>query len=235
MRDFYTFLSICVSVGASGAIFGLLGAQWADYLQNYAFFHELDKLAFGGVSGFLMLFLTTTVLVGYSLIPALNAFAHLFGLFTGSLMGYILLIRPRVEVEFDKIKTDSEGNEVLLKRTFGQKVRVYLAGFTIFIELLVFATLFGVDDVYEACEYCKYLQCFNTPAWDCDDYLVASCSFEPFGNINVCTNLDPDFEGDCVLITCLDGSVHPFDSFSQPTAADCYQVCGPDHSNCRDD
>ena len=93
------------------------------------------------MSGFLTLSLTTIVLVGYSLVPSLNAFCHIYGLFTGSLVGYILLIRPRV---------DGNGNE--LSRTKGQKILVCLAGAAIFIEMVVFSTLFGLDDVYESCE-----------------------------------------------------------------------------------
>jgi len=230
------FLPNSVSVGASGAIFGLLGARWADHLQNYLFFHHLDEKP-----SFALLLVSTIALVGYSLLPDLNAFAHVFGLFTGSLIGDIVLIRPRVVTPlwafWDKTAGEmfmGDNFNVEVIRTWGQQVRVLLAACAIAIEFLAFIYLFNAEDVYEECEYCKYLQCFETPWWGCDDFSLASCSFEKLNSADKCTSIDPDFEGDCVLITCLDGSIHPLDTELTPTAADCYEVCGPDYIHCRD-
>jgi membrane associated rhomboid family serine protease len=73
------FLPNVVGVGASGAIFGLFGACFADLIQNWGLYKSrgnaktvLCQLVFGAILNFLLGFL-----------PVLDQFAHLGGFFTG--------------------------------------------------------------------------------------------------------------------------------------------------------
>jgi hypothetical protein len=107
----------------------------------------LNEETFGGRTGFLMLALTSLFLICYSLDPSFNAFCHIGGLFTGSLVGYILMIRPRIDrEEFEK------GNIVRMPLEPHQKALKFAAGAAIVCELITLVHFFGVDDVYEACK-----------------------------------------------------------------------------------
>jgi hypothetical protein len=72
-------------------------------------------------------------------------------------VGYILLIRPRVDAEeWEKYQSRvSRGDSTppqKMQRTPVQKALVVLAIAAIAIEIIVLAYLVGVDNVYDSCE-----------------------------------------------------------------------------------
>jgi len=216
------FLPDAISIGASGAVYGLFGAAWADFLQNVAFFPELE----GRCSGFVQLSFSTFIAIGFTLIPWVNAFAHLAGFITGSAVGYIVLIRKRVY-------TNRSGNERAKELTSCQKLLMFSSAAFIVMEILVLAVLWGEADVYSQCEWCKYLQCFDTPFWDCSQTQAASCSYTVYNSDTTqCVALDGSFDisQSCSVITCLDESTHAFTGI--PTAFNCFDNCGSDYSQC---
>jgi membrane associated rhomboid family serine protease len=85
------FLPYTVGVGASGAIFGLFGAAWADLIQNWALYKE-QKLARRMVC---QLTFATVVNLALGLLPFLDNFAHLGGLANGVITGLTVLIQDR--------------------------------------------------------------------------------------------------------------------------------------------
>jgi rhomboid protease GluP len=88
---FYLFGDRVLSAGASGAIFGLVGAEIAFFLRNRQLFGSLGRQRL----------MNLAILVGINLVygfvgAGINNLAHLGGLFAGLLLG--LALTPRYEV-----------------------------------------------------------------------------------------------------------------------------------------
>lgn len=79
------------SVGASGAIFGLIGAEAAFFLRNRELFGAFGRQRLTNV----VVLLVINLLIGFT-IPNINYIAHLGGLVGGFLMG--LVLAPRYSV-----------------------------------------------------------------------------------------------------------------------------------------
>lgn len=77
-----------ISVGASGAIFGLLGAMLSELLTNWTIY-------FNKVSTLLNLLTIIAINLAIGILPHVDNFAHIGGFATGLLLGFILLPRPR--------------------------------------------------------------------------------------------------------------------------------------------
>lgn len=78
-------LSPAISAGASGAIFGMIGAQVAFFFRNRARFGEMGRRQLTSLLGVIgvNLFLGVTI-------PGIDNLAHLGGLVTGFLLGLVL-------------------------------------------------------------------------------------------------------------------------------------------------
>ena len=83
-----------LSVGASGAIFGTIGATFVYLVRHHRTFHE--RLRWRARRVFIPMVLAVAA---YSLLGG-NLWAHAFGMFTGALAG-LVLIRPLPEREMD--------------------------------------------------------------------------------------------------------------------------------------
>ncbi|XP_042502867.1 RHOMBOID-like protein 5 [Macadamia integrifolia] len=77
-----------VSVGASGALFGLLGAMLSELIMNWTIYS--NKCA---ALSSLLLIVAINMAVGY--IPGVDMSAHIGGFVSGFLLGFILLVRPQ--------------------------------------------------------------------------------------------------------------------------------------------
>jgi len=77
---------VAVHVGASGAIFGIMGAMWRVWARNRKKHKDYPLLffCFGGISLVLGLF-----------IPSVNNWAHIGGLATGFVLGMLLYVPPK--------------------------------------------------------------------------------------------------------------------------------------------
>ncbi|KAD4584572.1 hypothetical protein E3N88_22183 [Mikania micrantha] len=84
------FIRKSISVGASGALFGLLGAMLSELLTNWATY--ANKLA---ALTLLVLMILMNLLVG--ILPHVDNFAHIGGFITGFFLGFILLARPQLD------------------------------------------------------------------------------------------------------------------------------------------
>jgi len=151
------FLPSQVMVGASGAIFGLLGALWADIFQNWG----VKKCKF---ATFFALFIITMINVILGFMPYLDNFAHLGGLLMGFLAALPLVIHSRYDQNHQK-----------------QRVAIYqhlfqlLGILSVIILLLVgFIVLYMASPSYNWCPWCKNISCIEFPPgkhpyWRCDD------------------------------------------------------------------
>ncbi|VAI10985.1 unnamed protein product [Triticum turgidum subsp. durum] len=79
------FIRSAISVGASGALFGLLGAMLAELLSNWTIY--TNKVA--AVTTLLFVIAVNLVL---GILPHVNNFAHIGGFLTGFLLGFVLLM-----------------------------------------------------------------------------------------------------------------------------------------------
>lgn len=167
------FLQNQISVGASGALFGLLGAMLSELLTNWTIY--ANKCAA----------LTTLVLVvalnlAVGILPHVDNFAHIGGFISGFLLGFVLLVRP----QFGWISganlppSQRKPKHMLYQHVFLVLALVILVvGFTT-VVVLVFR---GVDG-NKTCKWCHYLSCVPTSRWKCDSS-SASCTESQMGNM----------------------------------------------------
>lgn len=116
------FVQASVSVGASGALFGLLGAMLSELITNWTIYankvsknvamHEskdvhlilisclittnyLISLCLCQFAALISLILIVSINLGLGILPHIDNFAHIGGFITGFLLGFVLLIRPQ--------------------------------------------------------------------------------------------------------------------------------------------
>ncbi|THU54413.1 hypothetical protein C4D60_Mb10t24810 [Musa balbisiana] len=82
------FTASSISVGASGALFGLLGGMLSELLTNWTIY--ANKFA-----ALLTLIFIIVINLAVGLLPDVDNFAHIGGFVSGFLLGFMLLIRPQ--------------------------------------------------------------------------------------------------------------------------------------------
>ncbi|KAI8556645.1 hypothetical protein RHMOL_Rhmol05G0270200 [Rhododendron molle] len=82
------FIRSNISVGASGALFGLLGAMLSELITNWASY--VNKVA-----ALLTLVIIVVINLAVGILPHVDNFAHIGGFLSGFLLGFVLLIRPQ--------------------------------------------------------------------------------------------------------------------------------------------
>ncbi|KAL3518183.1 hypothetical protein ACH5RR_020772 [Cinchona calisaya] len=172
------FVRTTISVGASGALFGLLGAMLSELLTNWTIYE--NKCA---ALTSLVLIIIINLAVG--ILPHVDNFAHLGGFVTGFFLGFIVLIRP--QFGWVNQKNAPPG---YLSGTAKSKYKAYqyiclilalilvVAGFVISMIML----LRGVDG-NDHCSWCHYLSCIPTPLWSCEPARCSSSQFQ--NNVNM--------------------------------------------------
>lgn len=155
------FIKNNISVGASGALFGLLGAMLSELLTNWTIY--ANKAAA----------LTTLVIIilinlAVGILPHVDNFAHIGGFLTGFLLGFVWLIRPQFAwQERRHLPVEARGKS---KYTVYQYVFwilsmiLLIAGFAVGLVML----LKGENGNYH-CSWCHYLSCVPTSRWHCNN------------------------------------------------------------------
>ncbi|VFR03315.1 unnamed protein product [Cuscuta campestris] len=157
------FVRTAISVGASGALFGLLGAMLSELLTNWSIYENK-------VATLLTLIVIILINLGVGILPHVDNFAHLGGFVTGFLLGFILLIRP----QFGYVSRKNAPPGYFLpsrkaKHKIYQCILLILALILLILGLTVGMVMLlqGVDG-NDHCSWCHYLSCFPTPIWTCD-------------------------------------------------------------------
>jgi len=91
-----------VTVGASGAIFGLCGAYWADFIQNIESYKDMR------CKTLIFLILVTAIMIGMGLMPYADNFAHVGGLIGGTLTGLVILAESQSKGVAQAIKNAAD-------------------------------------------------------------------------------------------------------------------------------
>lgn len=154
------FLERGISVGASGALFGLLGAMLSELLTNWTIY--ANKAA-----ALITLLIIIVINLGVGILPHVDNFAHLGGFVSGFFLGFVLLLRPRFGwlerhqlPEHARVKTKYLPYQLVL---FFIALAALITGFTIGLSML-----FQGKNGYDQCHWCRYLSCVPTSRWKCD-------------------------------------------------------------------
>ncbi|MBA0657380.1 hypothetical protein Goklo_009666 [Gossypium klotzschianum] len=83
------FIRNNISVGASGALFGLLGAMLSELITNWTIYTNK-------ASALLTLVVIIVINLAIGILPHVDNFTHIGGFLTGFLLGFILLPRPQL-------------------------------------------------------------------------------------------------------------------------------------------
>jgi membrane associated rhomboid family serine protease len=142
------FSSASVTVGASGALFGLLGAYLAELISNCHLMTARE-----GLCAFASLGFSIAINLAIGLVPLVDNFAHLSGLVGGLCAGFALLIHV------DE-KGHVRANQVALAAA---ALIAYILLLSAGVALLYFNIL-----GQSFCPACRYISCVPTPWWSCD-------------------------------------------------------------------
>ncbi|CAL9106457.1 unnamed protein product [Musa textilis] len=151
-----------ISVGASGASFGLLGAMFSELIINWTIYSNR-------VAALLTLLVIIIINLGIGLFPHVDNFAHIGGFVSGFLLGFVLLIQPRVGwMERDDLPPPSA--------QVTSKYKAYQCVLWVIALLLLMAgfasssvMLFRGVNGNGHCHWCRYLNCVPTSRWSCED------------------------------------------------------------------
>lgn len=154
------FIQKNISVGASGALFGLLGAMLSELITNWTIY--TNKAA-----ALITLVIIIAVNLAVGILPHVDNFAHIGGFLSGFFLGFILLPRP----QFGWIDRQNLPADVRVKSKYKAYQHVLwlvslillVAGFTVSLVML-----FRGENGYDHCHWCRYLSCVPTSKWDCD-------------------------------------------------------------------
>ncbi|KAK3039285.1 hypothetical protein RJ639_027989 [Escallonia herrerae] len=82
------FIQKYISVGASGTLFGLLGAMLSELITNWTIYTNRAAAVF-------TLLFVVIINLAVGILPHVDNFAHIGGFLTGFLLGFVLLPRPQ--------------------------------------------------------------------------------------------------------------------------------------------
>jgi membrane associated rhomboid family serine protease len=193
------FLPQYISVGASGGIFGMIGACIADIILNWnMLFIKTDEetnmnYRYICVLAWLVFDILINILIG--LTPFVDNFTHLGGMIYGLLCG------------FSTIERLSDGFFGLRKIvTWSFFVRFFGLILSVVGIMVSVAVLVGSDGGSSPCNGCRYISCVPFPPWAdqkwwyCDDCEIVEANANKNGNFYYSLDL-----------TCPDGEIENID------------------------
>ncbi|RLN25353.1 RHOMBOID-like protein 1 [Panicum miliaceum] len=156
------FMVSNISVGASGALFGLLGSMLSELITNWTIYE--NKIA-----ALMTLVMIIVINLAVGILPHVDNFAHLGGFTSGFFLGFVLLMRP--QFGYINQKKSPLGHPMGVTK---RKFKIYqiilfvialvilISGFTVGLVLL-----FQGFNASEHCSWCHYLSCVPTSKWSC--------------------------------------------------------------------
>lgn len=153
------FIRNSISVGASGALFGLLGAMLSELFTNWTIY--TNKAA-----ALLTLLVIIVINLAVGILPHVDNFAHIGGFLTGFLLGFVMLMRP----QFGWIERHNlpPASQVTSKHKVYQYILCVLSLLLLIVGFTVgLIMLFRGENGVDRCHWCRYLSCVRTSKWNC--------------------------------------------------------------------
>lgn len=174
------FIQTSISVGASGALFGLLGGMLSELITNWTMYSNK-------VAAFLTLVVIIVINLAVGILPHVDNFAHIGGFLSGFLLGFVFLIRPQFEW-FSQMYAPPGHSSTTVKSKFKTyqcvlwviSIILLIVGFTLGMVML----LRGVD-ANGHCSWCHYLSCVPTSRWSCKTEPTYCLTTETGNQLNV--------------------------------------------------
>ncbi|KAI4322137.1 hypothetical protein L6164_021857 [Bauhinia variegata] len=198
------FIQSGISVGASGALFGLLGGMLSELLTNWTIY--ANKCA-----ALLTLIVIIVINLAVGILPHVDNFAHIGGFISGFLLGFVFLIRPQFGWVSRRHSRPGYSAPLKSKHKPYQCVLwvvsliLLVAGMTTGLVLL----LRGVN-LNDHCSWCHYLSCVPTSKWSCKSQKVY-CETTQIGNQ--------------LNMTCLSNGRSNIYSLSNTSSSEVQQLC----------
>ncbi|XP_048570410.1 RHOMBOID-like protein 2 isoform X1 [Triticum urartu] len=157
------FIRASISVGASGALFGLIGSMLSELITNWSLYANK-------VAALLTLVLVIVVNLALGILPRVDNFAHIGGLISGFLLGFVVFIRPQFAwINQRRVAPGPQAAPAERKHKTYQYILwivaavLLIVGFTVAIVLL-----FRGYNANDHCSWCHYLSCVPTKKWKCN-------------------------------------------------------------------
>lgn len=172
------FIKEGISVGASGALFGLLGGMLSELLINWTIY--ANKFA-----ALLTLIVIVVINLAVGILPHVDNFAHIGGFVSGFLLGFIFLIRPQFKWVSSRQRHSRSGyasSSVKYKHKPYQYV-LWVISFILLVAGLITGLVLLLRNVNlnDRCSWCHYLSCIPTSKWSCKAQQIY-CESTQIGN-----------------------------------------------------
>ncbi|KAL9685494.1 hypothetical protein QQ045_022944 [Rhodiola kirilowii] len=171
------FIQANISVGASGALFGLLGSMLSELITNWSIY--ANKFA-----AFLTLIVIIAINLAVGILPHVDNFAHIGGFLSGFLLGFVFLIRPQYGWVRQRYTRGSAAAAASVKSKY-KAYQIILWVVSLILLIIGFTAglilLFRGFNANEHCSWCHYLSCLPTSSWSCKNE-PAYCMTTQAGN-----------------------------------------------------
>ncbi|KAG8048168.1 hypothetical protein GUJ93_ZPchr0008g12407 [Zizania palustris] len=148
-----------ISVGASGALFGLLGSMLSELIMNWTIYSNK-------VAAIITLLFIIAINLAIGILPHADNFAHIGGFVTGFLLGFVLLARPQFGwMEQHELPQTNQPRKYKAYQyaLLTVALLLLLVGFVIALVML-----FKGKNGNDSCHWCHYLNCVPTSRWKCN-------------------------------------------------------------------
>ncbi|KAI3435358.1 RHOMBOID-like protein [Psidium guajava] len=170
------FIQSSISVGASGALFGLLGGMLSELITNWSIY--ANKVA--SISTLLVI---TVINLAVGVLPHVDNFAHMGGFLAGFLLGFVLLIRPQYSWIAQKYTPPGYASTPAKPKFKTYQCALWVISLTALIVgfILGMVMLLRGVNANDYCSWCHYMSCVPTSRWSCKAE-PASCSSDQIGS-----------------------------------------------------
>lgn len=157
------FIQTSISVGASGALFGLLGAMLSELITNWTIY--ANKFA-----ALLTLVVIIVINLAVGILPHVDNFAHIGGFMSGFFLGFVILIRPQFGyINQKNAPLGYHSGSIKRKHKMYQYVLWIIGALALIVGFTVgLVMLFRGTNGNDHCSWCHYLSCVPTSKWSCD-------------------------------------------------------------------
>ncbi|KAG2585553.1 RHOMBOID-like protein 2 [Panicum virgatum] len=148
-----------ISVGASEALFGLLGSMLSELIMNWTIYSNKAAAIIT-----LLFIIAINLAIGIS--PHADNFAHIGGFASGFLLGFVLLARPQFGwMERNELPQTNQPPKYKLYQyvLWVGALILLVVGFVIILVML-----FKGKNGNDSCHWCQYLNCVPTSRWKCN-------------------------------------------------------------------